>query len=179
MKTKPTDDSSLMTPVLERNIRALIERRKHEEGKKTRAEKVADSISKFAGSMRFVYLHLALYGLWVFVNLPWSPQWLRFDPSFVMLAMEASVESIFLSTFILITQNRMQNISEKRADLDLQVSLLAEHEITRLITLTKAIANKLEIHESSDPELSELEQDVHPEKVLQKIEQVEAHSSTD
>ncbi len=60
--------------------------------------------------------------------------------------------------------------ADKRADLDLQVSLLSEHEITKLVTLVTQIAHKMEIEESKDPELSELIRDVHPEKVLDSIE---------
>ncbi len=73
--------------------------------------------------MAFVYIHLALFGLWIIWNLGWlglKP----FDKSFVILAMFASVEAIFLSTFVLISQNRMNVQADKRAALDLQVSLL-------------------------------------------------------
>ena len=76
------------------------------------------------------------------VNLPGVPL-PHFDPTCVVLAMVASVEAIFLSTFILITQNRIATQAQKRADLDLQISLLAEHEITRLLTLTVAMAERL------------------------------------
>jgi len=89
----------------------------------------------------------------------------------VVLAMFASVEAIFLSTFVLISQNRMQEQADKRADLDLQISLLAEHEITRLITLVKAVAEKLEIEASKNPELHELQRDVSPETVLDALEE--------
>src|SRR3712207_788816 len=88
----------------------------------------------------------------------------------VVLAMEASVEAIFLSTFVLISQNRMSALADKRADLDLQVSLLSEHEITRMLSLVQQIAERLGIEEAQDPELEELARDVHPEKVLDKIE---------
>lgn len=105
----------------------------------------------------------------VIINLPVFPQWLRFDPSYIILAMVASVESIFLSTFILITQNRMQALANERDDLSLQISLLSEHEVTRLIKLIRAMARKMGVSESRDPELSELSQDVEPEKVLEKM----------
>ncbi len=85
--------------------------------------------------------------------------------------MAASVEAIFLSTFVLITQNRMAALADQRADLDLQISLLAEHEVTRLITLVRAIADLMGIEESRDPELSEIAKDVQPEKVLDRIEE--------
>jgi uncharacterized membrane protein len=122
--------------------------------------------------MRFVCLHLIVFGVWIAINLGWTPR-LEFDPTFVVLAMFASVEAIFLSTFVLITQNRMSAQADRRADLDLQISLLAEHEITRLITLVSAIAERVGIEAARDKELPELKQDVHPEQVLEKIEETE------
>jgi len=84
--------------------------------------------------------------------------------------MAASVEGIFLSTFVLISQNRMQALADRRADLDLQVSLLAEHEITQLVALVTQMAKQMGIEEAHDPELRELAQDVAPEKVLDEME---------
>ncbi len=65
----------------------------------------------------------------------------------------------------------MSAITETRADLDLQISLLSEHEITRLLQLVSRIAEKLDIEESGAPDLAELKQDIAPEKVLDKIEE--------
>ena len=93
----------------------------------------------------------------------------------VVLAMVASVEAIFLSTFVLITQNRMAAAAEKRAELDLQVSLLTEHEITRLIQLVSAIGDRLGLEEVRDPELNELKDEMHPERVLDKIDRASAN----
>lgn len=166
------NDSGL-AHIVERNIGALLEKRRQGEQQKTREERFADNITRFAGSMRFVYLHLAVYGLWVLINCGLLPI-KRFDPSFVMLATLASVEAIFLSTFILISQNRMQAVADKQAALDLQVSLLSEHEVTTLIKLVRAIAERMDIEEARNPELSELARDVRPEKVLDEIEQTEA-----
>ena len=97
-----------MAQVVERNIKALLERRKQENESKSGEEKVADAITRFAGSMLFVYIHLALFGTWIVWNLGWlglKP----FDKSLVVLAMLASVEAIFLSTFVLISQNGLMN----------------------------------------------------------------------
>jgi uncharacterized membrane protein len=164
----PQTDSNLAR-VVGRNIEALLEKQRQGEKQKTRQDRVADAITRFAGSMRFVYVHLFVYGAWVVVNCGLLPI-KRFDPSFVMLATLASVESIFLSTFILISQNRMQAEADKRADLDLQVVLLSEHEITNLIKLVRAMAKQMNIQEAHNEELAELEQDVHPEKVLDELE---------
>jgi uncharacterized membrane protein len=156
--------------VVERNIRALLEHRREQEGNRSGQERIADAITRFTGSMRFVYIHLVVFGLWIVVNIGWIPGVSQFDETFVVLAMIASVEAIFLSTFVLISQNRMAALADKRADLDLQVSLLAEHEITRLITLVTAIAERLELDAAQNPELIELSQDVAPEKVMEKME---------
>jgi uncharacterized membrane protein len=85
--------------------------------------------------------------------------------------MMASVEAIFLSTFVLISQNRMAAAADKRADLDLQINLLAEHEVTKLITMVSAIADHLNIKTNIDTEIEELKQDVAPEAVLDEIEE--------
>jgi uncharacterized membrane protein len=160
-----------MARVLERNIEALLGRRRGEEEQLGWQERLADRVTRFTGSMRFVWLHLLLVGGWVVVNLGWIPAIRPFDRSFVVLAMIASVEAIFLSTFILITQNYMMKQADRRADLNLQISLLAEHEVTRLIRTTAMIAERLGIEEAtSDPELDELAQDVRPEEVLETLE---------
>jgi uncharacterized membrane protein len=171
-RTEDDEQSRGMAGVVERNIRALMERRRAEEARKSRQDRIADAITRFTGSMRFVYLHVAIFGAWIVINLGWTPL-PQFDESFVVLAMAASVEAIFLSTFVLISQNRMAALADKRADLDLQVSLLAEHEVTRLITLVSEIADKLGVERSRNEELSELARDVHPEKVLDKMEETE------
>ena len=87
--------------------------------------------------------------------------------------MIASVEAIFLSTFVLISQNRMAAAADKRADLDLQISLLAEHEVTRLVTLVSAIADRMGVKTEADRELDEITRDVAPEAVLDELEEAE------
>ncbi|GEO04732.1 hypothetical protein AAE02nite_23960 [Adhaeribacter aerolatus] len=177
MNTKPKrTDNQASTPhmaeIVERNIQALLDREQEEEKSKPLETRIADTVTRFTGSMAFVYIHLVMFGAWIIINLGWvgiKP----FDPSFVVLAMFASVEAIFLSTFVLISQNRMAAQADKRANLDLQVSLLSEHEITRLITLVRAIAKKMDIEESDNPEIDELAQDVRPEKVLDTMEKRE------
>jgi uncharacterized membrane protein len=158
-----------MANIVVRNISALLERRKEDDKRKTKEDRIADAITRFTGSMLFVYIHLVLFGTWILWNtgaIGLQP----FDPTFVVLAMFASVEAIFLSTFVLISQNRMAIHADKRADLDLQVSLLTEHEVTRLITLVTAMAKKMGIDEAHDPEIEELKKDVMPEKVLDTMD---------
>lgn len=175
-------DSALhsgMAHVVERNIHALLARRHREESQQGRQQRVADAITRFTGSMPFVYLHAFVYGAWILINLGFIPLIPKFDPTFVVLAMVASVEAIFLSTFILITQNRMATAADRRADLNLQISLLAEHEVTRLVALVTAMAKKMGIDEATDPRLEELKQDVHPEEVLDTMEAINTEEKTE
>jgi uncharacterized membrane protein len=164
----PPEDE--MVDVLERNIATLVARRRAEEAHKSLQDQVADKITRFTGSMTFVYLHILFFGTWILVNLGWTPL-PQFDPSFVVLAMVASVEAIFLSTFVLISQNRMAALSDKRNDLDLQISLLAEHEVTRILELVIRLADRLEVEQAHAPELQALTKDVRPEAVLDKLEE--------
>lgn len=166
------ESGSGLARIMERNIRALLTRYQEEQVHEGWQERAAAAITRFTGSMTFVYLHLLLFGGWIVINLGWMPGIRPFDPSFVVLAMIASVEAIFLSTFVLITQNRMAKQADKRADLDLQISLLAEHEVTRLIELVTAIAQHMEIDAARNPELSELANDVQPEVVLDRMDTI-------
>jgi uncharacterized membrane protein len=157
--------------VLAHNIRMVEKRRDRDEAAATLEERIANVVTRFTGSMRFVYLHVVLFGSWTAANLGIVPGVPQFDPTFVILATVASVEAIFLSTFVLISQNRMTAAADKRADLDLQINLLAEHEVTKLVALVSAIAAQLGVKSDVDPEVvEELKQDVAPEVVLDEIE---------
>jgi uncharacterized membrane protein len=167
---RPDDLSS----ALKRNIQALEDRRRQEAAAAPAEARVAETITRFTGSMRFVYVHLVLYGAWIVVNLGVVPGLPKFDPSFVILAMVASVEAIFLSTFVLISQNRMAAAADKRADLDLHVSLLTEHELTKLVELVTAMAERAGVRANADSEIEEIKKDVAPEAVLDEIETKQA-----
>jgi uncharacterized membrane protein len=87
-----------------------------------------------------------------------------------MLAMAASVEAIFLSTFVLITQNRQAILADKRAELDLQIGLLTEHEVTRLLQMMDELLKHHKIQmESRD--LEQLKEEVAADQVLIAIEE--------
>jgi uncharacterized membrane protein len=169
----PGAEAPAVAGVVDRNIAALVRRRQQQKVSGGLQDRIADAITRFAGSMRFVYLHLLIYGGWIVVNLGWVPVVRPFDPTFVVLAMVASVEAIFISTFVMISQNRMAAMADRRADLDLQISLLGEHEITKLVTLVAEIAKRMDIPAAHDPELDELRENVSPDRVLDRIERRE------
>lgn len=162
--------SSGLAGVVHRNIDALVEVRKQFERDKSWHGRIADRITRLTGSMTFLCLQALVFAFWLLWNSGLGPPEWRWDPfPFVLLAMGASVEAIFLSTFVLISQNRMATLEDQRAELDLQITLLSEHEITHLITLVDAIANRLGIKGEKDPTTEELKKDVAPEVVLREI----------
>src|SRR3954466_11427889 len=154
----PPDQKFVQDPVLERNIAALVERRRRQDRQRPAEARFAAAIARFTGSMMSVYVHLLIFGAWIVVNLAWTPLE-PFDPSFVALAMVASVEAIFLTTFVLMTQNRLSLEDGRRAELDLHISLLAEHEITALSKLVREMAVKLGIDATGMDEIEPLTRD--------------------
>src|SRR3954468_6084026 len=168
--TYPPPPATGLAPVLDRNIEALHRRRLEDERSASWQERLSDRITRFAGSMLFVYIHLMVFGFWVIANLHLIPGIRAWDESFVVLAMVASVEAIFLSTFVLISQNRMAAAADKRADLDLQISLLTEHELTKLATLLSDMARKVGVMTQVEGELEEVQRDIAPDAVMEAIE---------
>lgn len=153
--------------------------RAEQERRRSAQDRVADGITRFTGSMTFVYLHLAVIGGWVIVNLgvlgvkPFDPY------PFGLLTMLGSLEAIFLSTFVLISQNRMSQADARRAELDLQINMLTEHELTQLIRLTHAIAARLGVEVRDEAPLLEAMENVRPENVVKVIEDVAVNGSED
>ena len=175
LQSPTVDEQGPLADIVHRNIRSLLEVRRELERKRNRQDRTADAITRFAGSMAFVYLHLGVVTAWIGLNLGLVPGFRPWDPyPFVMLAMGASVEAIFLSTFVLISQNRMQALADQRADLDLQINLLSEHEVTRLIQMVDALCRHMGVSEHK-PDVEELKRSVAPELVLREIEQAHRH----
>ncbi|MBS7700069.1 MULTISPECIES: DUF1003 domain-containing protein [unclassified Chelatococcus] len=162
---EPRDPSA----VLMRNIRALRQQADAEDKRSGWGDRIADVMTAFTGSMSFAVIHLLIVACWIVVNIglvPWLP---AFDQSFIILATAASVEAIFLSTFVLISQNRASVVSRRQAALDLQINLLTEHELTRVLRLVRAMAEQLGVKEAQDESYTALERHIAPEKVLERI----------
>ena len=162
--------------IVERNIATLHELRQELESSKSFKDRLADGITAWSGSMSFVLLHVAWFGAWIAINCHWTP--LRhFDPyPFQLLTMIVSLEAIFLATFVLISQNREAEVQSDRNELDLQIDLLAEYEMTRVLTLVDAIAHHLGVDIANDPDLAELKENVAPEAVVKELQQRKAEA---
>ena len=165
------DHPKPLAPALERNITTLLEVGRQMENNKTRQDRLADAITAFTGRISFVYIHIVWFAAWTMINTGLTPLPVIDPFPFGLLTMIVSLEAIFLSTFVLISQNRMAELAGQRADLDLQINLLAEYEITKVLRLVDAIADHLKLKEGGDLELEELKNEIHPVDVLRKIEQ--------
>jgi uncharacterized membrane protein len=140
--------------------------------KRSRADRMAAFVAGFCGSMSFVWLHVLLFLTWLALN-SW-PGLRHFDPyPFTFLTLVVSLEAIFLSAFILISQNYELRISDRRNQLDLQINLLTEQENTKMLQLLERIAEKVGVDVSTDAELRFLKQVTHPEKLIAQIEQAQ------
>ena len=171
---EPTETSPFerkeVAGVVGKNIGAIVKMRAKEERKKSGQDRIADALTIFSGSMAFVYVHAVWFAFWIAFNMGWF-RGKPFDPfPFSLLTLIVSLEAIFLSTFVLISQNRAGSIADKRADLDLQINLLAEHEVTHLLKMVDAIAAHLGVDAKTGQEVEDLKKDVGAEEVLDEIE---------
>ncbi len=108
-------------------------------------DRISGAITDFAGSMRFVYIHTLWFGLWIIVNaglfLAIGLRIIPFDPfPFGLLTLVVSLEAIYLSTFVMIAQNRQSAVADARAQADYAINVRAEAEIARLLHLVEALA---------------------------------------
>lgn len=159
------------TPVIERNVRALVEYAAEQNKMQTRGDRIALAVSRFAGSMKFVYFHLVFFGLWAMGDIGWLPGVPPYDTSFTILGTAASIEAIFLATFVLIAQNRMSEQEELRNHLGLQASLLTEHEVTHVLRIVAAISDNMGLDAARNPEILDLLRELAPKDMLEKIEE--------
>ena len=156
------------------NIETIIQLESAAKSQRRQADRIADIISDFCGTMTFVYVHIGAFSFWSAFNLL-APKHLQFDPfPFFFLSFIVALEAIFLSTFILISQNHEKRLSERRNHLDLQVNLLSEQENTKMLHLLKAIAQKLEVPFEDDPSGNILEEAMRPEQLIEQIDQAVA-----
>ena len=166
-------DNPALSQVIERNIRTIIHLRLKAARARSVQDRLADAITFFSGRMVFVYLHIIWFSAWILLNT--GRVGVRsFDPfPYGLLTMVVSLEAIFLATFVLISQNRLSEEAEHRADLDLHIGLLTEHELTRVLQMLDAIQHKMGIEPDKDSDLTDLEMETKPEDVLAEIERLQ------
>jgi len=152
-----------------RNVELIRELEEAAKRERTPSDRVAEAIAGFCGSMSFVWVHVIWFGGWIVFNLiPGMP---RIDPfPFTFLTLVVSLEAIFLSTFILISQNHDTRVTERRNHLDLQINLLSEQENTKMIAMLQAIAAHIGAELGHDPHLQAMGEHTEPQRLVQQIE---------
>src|SRR4051812_22259679 len=163
---------SSLAELTRRNVEVVAELEKSADAERSLTDRLADRISAFVGSMRFVYIHIVWFTLWIaFSTLPFVPVNWRIDPfPFTFLTFVVSLEAIFLSTFILISQNHEEHVARRRNHLDLQINLLSEQENSQMLKMLDAIQQQLQI--GSDPKTQALQQATRPEAMVAQIKTV-------
>lgn len=168
-RQRSRDRSEAVDQLTQRNVEAVLELERAANEERTPSDRVASRIAKFCGSMTFVWVHVVWFGIWILINsMPGIP---HIDPfPFTFLTLVVSLEAIFLSTFILISQNHDTKISERRNHLDLQINLLSEQENTEMLRMLRAIADKVGCDSSHPGHLHALTEETKPKRLARQIE---------
>ena len=151
---------------LQSNVKKVVEIEDAQKLNRSIGEKISVLIADFCGSMIFVWVHVIWFGSWVLMNSVFS---FNFDPfPYTFLTLVVSLEAIFLSTFILISQNHETKLTERRNHLDLQINILTEQENTKMLEILQLIAEKVGVGRD-DPEAAALLEKMEPEQLVEQI----------
>ena len=166
------DSADSVDQLTQRNIEAVRELEEAAKEERSTSDRVAEAIANFCGSMTFVWVHVIWFGIWVLINA--IPRLPHIDPfPFTFLTLVVSLEAIFLSTFILISQNHDTKISERRNHLDLQINLLSEQENTQMLTMLRAIAEKVGANLDRDDQVRAMTEETKPQRLVKQIKERE------
>ncbi len=170
-KSKTKSNPEAISELTSRNIQSIVQSEASEQQKRKVTDIIAERITRFCGTAAFLWFHVLWFGGWISCNLA-LPEHSRWDPSpFPFLTLVVSLEAIFLSTFILIAENRQSFLAERRSHLDLQINLLAEQENTKILELLEQIAARLGVKIAHDHERKAMQENTEPEKVLRQIDE--------
>lgn len=161
-----------MTTHLRRNVAAIAELEKTALGQRSRSERIAAAIGSSVATMSFVLIHGGVLALWLYINRQGSPY--QFDPfPYGILILVLAFEAIVLTTFVLIAQRHETRAAERRSHLNLQISMLAESEMTKLISMLRTVSAHLGLPDeaANDPVLRELARETHVEHVAQVLDE--------
>jgi len=151
-----------------RNVASVVRLERAEASGRTLTDRIADRITAFCGSMHFVWTHVLWFAAWIGWNVLRRPAFDAFP--FPLLTLAVSLEAIFLSTFILVSENRQAWVAERRNHLDLQINMLAEQENTKMLMLLAQIARKVGV-ELDDAEVRALATPVDTDRLVAQIDE--------
>lgn len=167
MKSKTTSVDAYS----KQSIKAVSDLEHQALARRTYAEAFSDFVVAEAGRPWVIAFHVAWFGGWILWNSVRIPGTHAFDPfPYVGLSTVVSVEAIFLSLFILVSQNRATRRADERAHLDLQINLMAEREATKTLLLLQALCAHHGLPEAADLEVSELLRKAEPASIALELE---------
>ncbi|EEF61477.1 DUF1003 domain-containing protein [Pedosphaera parvula] len=164
-----------ISQITRKNVETILKMEQAADESRTFGERVADGFAACVGSWTFIIIQSVLLAIWVCLNLiAWVKHW---DPyPFILLNLALSFQAAYASPIIMMSQNRLGRLSERRNRLDLQINLLAEQENTEMLRLLHKICEKLEIPLKDQPTAECLEQVTRPESLLRQIEKTESQN---
>lgn len=152
-----------------RNIDHVLALEEHAERSRSLTEAASESLGAFVGTMPFVLLHVLLFAGWIAMNAGWRHTH-PFDPyPFNLLSTIASAEAVILSAFVLMKQNRMSRVGDRRDHLDLQVNLLAEQEASLALRMLDRIGRKMGIDLPEQEEALQLSRTATLEHLVREL----------
>ncbi len=153
-----------------RNVAAILALEQEEMERRSLAERFSDRLTNHAGRIWFIAVHGIWFAAWILLNtgiVPFTP---RFDPfPYPLLTLVVSLEAIFLSLFILMSQNRANKQADARSHLDLQINLLAEQEATKMLKMLQSLCAHHALPIANDPELEHLQAPTEPARLLEEL----------
>lgn len=153
------------------NIQTIAQLEAQQLERRSRMERLGDRLLPILGNWGFAFLHVIWFTAWICINLGFVPGVPSFDPyPFNFLTMTVSLEAIFITIAVLNSQNRMARLSDRRAQLDLQINLLAEQESTATLKLLQRIAERLGVP-LGDPPPAELAEQTNVEDLVEKLDE--------
>ena len=136
--------SPALSPTAKKNVETIAKVEQQLVGRRTRMDRIGDAIARFFGTLRFVIAHAVFIAVWFVLNLGLVPGVQPFDPyPFPFLGLIVGIEFIFLTTFVLMNQNLQSRREAQWAHLNLQLEMLAEHEVTKNMQMLHLICKHL------------------------------------
>jgi uncharacterized membrane protein len=153
-----------------RNVRAICELEANALAHRSFSARIGDAIATHAGKMWFIVVHIVWFVIWLALNMgPHAKD--GFDPfPFQLLSTIVSLEAIFLSLFILMSQNRSGIQAERRNHLELQINLLSEDENTKMLQMLRALCEHHKLSVANDPEIHAMTKRTEINDVLSELQ---------
>lgn len=165
------ESAEIHAEILSRNAEQVARIESRDRDAMVWSERFAETITGITGSMWFVVIHVIWFSAWLVLNLAspvaWDP------PPFGVMTLVVSLEAIFLSVFVLISQNRQAQAADRRSKVDLQVNMMTEQELTKLLELVRDIHDHLDTGRRHDPELEAMQEHTSVEKIAEEVQAAE------